>query len=312
MYMYASWQGVLTLSLLISAADGRVVPLGRNGMQNLWEELKAWLRVLNAESEAFSGEALLSRLESLRALSNLVSSRPVVSNRPGTRVVSSRPGTRVVSSRPGTRVVSSRPGTRVVSSRPWLVVDPVHVWLVVDLVHVWLVDLVHVWLVVDPGTRVVSSRPGTRVVSRPVVSRPATRVVSSRPWLVVDPVHVWLVVDLVHVWLVWYTCGCITPGSAVYIHVEISHALYPYLRKLCMYMYVRTFTCVCAVDKQVEGWTEVALEVFSRHQEMNRFDHAPSDHTHSPEHQTMLSLNSDIGIAMKYCTARTTGDNGSG
>ena len=42
-------------------------------MQRLWEGLRAWLGLLNSESETFSGEALLTRMESLQALSELVS-----------------------------------------------------------------------------------------------------------------------------------------------------------------------------------------------------------------------------------------------
>ena len=61
---------------------------------------------------------------------------------------------------------------------------------------------------------------------------------------------------------------------------------------------------------QVERWTEVGLEVFSRHQEMNQYDHAPSDHTHSPEHERMLSLGGEVELAMRHCTARASGDNG--
>ena len=61
---------------------------------------------------------------------------------------------------------------------------------------------------------------------------------------------------------------------------------------------------------QVERWTEVALEIFSRHKEMNRFDHAPSDHTHSTEHQTMLALGAEVEVAMRHCTSRASGDNG--
>lgn len=61
---------------------------------------------------------------------------------------------------------------------------------------------------------------------------------------------------------------------------------------------------------QVEQWTEVAVEIFSRHQEMNRFDYAPSDYAHSPEHQAMLSLNSDINVATDYCTTQASGENG--
>ena len=66
---------------------------------------------------------------------------------------------------------------------------------------------------------------------------------------------------------------------------------------------------VCCV-LQVERWTELALEVFSRHKEMNQYDHAPSDHTHSPEHQTMLSLGAEVERAMRQCTTRASGDNG--
>ncbi|CAI8000589.1 Axonemal dynein light chain domain-containing protein 1 [Geodia barretti] len=60
----------------------------------------------------------------------------------------------------------------------------------------------------------------------------------------------------------------------------------------------------------VERWTEVGLEVFSRHQEMNQYDRAPSDHTHSPEHERMLSLGGEVELAMRHCTARASGDNG--
>ena len=64
------------------------------------------------------------------------------------------------------------------------------------------------------------------------------------------------------------------------------------------------------MQRQVKRWTRVGLEVFSRHQEMNKFDHSPSDHTLSPEHQTMLSLTSDIDSAMNDCNIRISGDNG--
>ena len=57
----------------ISAADDRVVPLDQEGTQQLWEGLKAWFGVLNSVSEVFSGEALLSRMESLKSLNQLVS-----------------------------------------------------------------------------------------------------------------------------------------------------------------------------------------------------------------------------------------------
>lgn len=61
-------------SLLISATDGRVVPLSRERMQQLWSDLKTWLSILNVQSEVFSGETMLTRLESLQTLSKLVRS----------------------------------------------------------------------------------------------------------------------------------------------------------------------------------------------------------------------------------------------
>ena len=62
----------LTQHHSISGADGRVVPLSRERLQQLSEEVGVWLSVLNSESEQFSGETQLTRTEGLHSLNTLV------------------------------------------------------------------------------------------------------------------------------------------------------------------------------------------------------------------------------------------------
>ena len=61
--------------LSISDPDGRVLPPGLEETKQLWTDIKAWEAVLNGESEVFTGDTLLSRLEELQTISHLVSWR---------------------------------------------------------------------------------------------------------------------------------------------------------------------------------------------------------------------------------------------